>query len=360
MLSEPRRQHQPGAPDPPGGVSSESAPDDASPAGEHSPPVYVVRGEQNQRDDNEDSFQVLTLGGRPETPPLILLAVADGMGGHAYGEHASRETLRKLSLALFEQLVLEPGLNRPDPSAPDVETVAAALRNAFEQASAHVRRMAEANHWGRAGSTVVAAVTWGDTAVVANLGDSPLFHYQARAGSLVQATEDHSVAGTLLRGGLISPAMARVHEGRSRLEFYVGCRELPRQVPIRQLTLEPGDLLLLCSDGVSAPLAEEKIAAILAAANGDLAGAADRLLAAALAAGETDNQTLVLWRHAGGPRKSMGSEAPEPTTNRAEPAAATPSGDASTVRIMASPIPVDEPVAPATDSPGPAVDPAKA
>lgn len=94
--------------------------------------------------------------------------------------------------------------------------------SALEQANAHVRRMVEANKWGKAGSTVVVAAIPGDAAVVANLGGSPLFPYQARSGQLREVTEDHTVAGVLLRAGMITPEMARYHEGRSRLEFYLG------------------------------------------------------------------------------------------------------------------------------------------
>jgi protein phosphatase len=90
--------------------------------------------------------------------------------------------------------------------------------------------------------------------------------------------------------------MAQHHEGRSRLEFHLGAKEFPHTVPLREVPLAPGDLLLLCSDGVSGRVAPEQMAQIINAAADNLEQAADQLLAAATAVGETDNQTLILWQ----------------------------------------------------------------
>lgn len=260
----------------------------------------VVRSETNQRENNEDSFHICALTPALGQPPIIVLAVADGMGGHEYGEHVSREALRKMSLALFEQLILEPSINRLEPAAPvEIEALPQALMNALEQTNAHVRRMVESNKWRKAGSTIVVAAILDNTAVVANLGDSSLFHFQSNNRQLVKVTDDHTVAGVLLRARMITPEMARYHEGRHRLEFYMGCSQLPREAPLYQVKLSAGDLLLLCSDGISGSLLPEQIAAILADPGGDLAVIADCLLKASLDAGETDNQTLILWKHPG-------------------------------------------------------------
>jgi protein phosphatase len=260
-------------------------------------PQYTVRSETNQRQNNEDSFQVLPLAIAPGQKPLFVLSIADGMGGLAYGEKVSREALKKVSIALFEELVVEPSINCWQSLPPiDANRLSQALTNALEQANAHLRRMVEANKWGKAGSTIVVAGIIEDTAVVVNLGDSPLFHYQARSGQLTKVTQDHTVAGVLLRAELITPEMARYHQGRSQLEFYLGCPQLP-PIPAYQLKLAPGDLLLLCSDGISGTLLHEQIAAILAEPNSSLESIADSLLRVSREAGETDNQTLILWRH---------------------------------------------------------------
>jgi protein phosphatase len=157
--------------------------------------------------------------------------------------------------------------------------------------------MIETNKWEKAGSTLVIAAIFEDQLVVINLGDSPLFHYQSDTRQLTQVTHDHTIAGALLRANVITPEMAKHHEGRSRLEYFIGCDPLPKEATLYHKELRPGDLLLLCSDGVSGSLSAEQIRGILADPAGNLTLMAARLLQSALAAGETDNQTLILWRH---------------------------------------------------------------
>ena len=261
---------------------------------------YVARSIQNERDENEDSFLVLSLMPEVGGSPLYLLVVADGMGGHEHGEEVSRESVSRFGLALTEQLVIAPSVNPPCWRPPPSENaLRGALMSALVTTNDRIRQIVQQNRWVKAGSTIVAALLRGDEVAAVNLGDSPLFHYHARQRRTEQVTDDHTVAGVLLRAGLINAEMARVHEGKSRLEFFLGAESLPREEPFYQRALAPGDLLLLCSDGISGALAPEQIGAILAAAGGDLETAAERLIHVAGEAGETDNQTVVLWRHPG-------------------------------------------------------------
>jgi serine/threonine protein phosphatase PrpC len=166
---------------------------------------YAIRNRQNEREQNEDSYHIMTISPHIGSDLIYVLAVADGMGGHVYGELVSKEALRKISLSLVDSLCVEPGINQPmGEDAIQIETLKEHLYESLQQANAHVRRMVETNHWGKAGTTVVVALILNDTVVVGNLGDSPLFHFQARAGKLVKRTEDHTVAGVLLRGGMIT------------------------------------------------------------------------------------------------------------------------------------------------------------
>lgn len=259
---------------------------------------YTVRHEINQRDNNEDSFQISEIVPVAGQEPITILAVADGMGGHAYGEVVSYESLKKVIGSLHEKLVVDSSINRLEkPRVDSAETLSKALKEALKEANSHVKRMVEANKWGKAGSTIVVAAVLNDMAVVANLGDSPLFHYQANSKELRKITEDHTVAGVLLRFKRITPEMARYHEGRHRLEFYVGCPELPEDEPIYLVNLAQGDMLLLCSDGVSGSFSDEDIGKIFAAGGNDIEKIADALVKASLDAGETDNQTLIIWQH---------------------------------------------------------------
>lgn len=262
------------------------------------PPFFAIRSEINQRENNEDSFLIFTIAPPFSFPPVPVLAIADGMGGGAHGEDVSREALRKLSLSLFEMLAVEPSLNQLQAAPPpDAAAIARSFREAIAQTNAFVKRMVENNRWGKAGTTVAIAAIIEDVAVVANLGDSPLFHYQARSGNLAQITDDHTLTAALLRSHLITPEMARYHFGRNQLEFYLGCAQLPPELPVHQVAIASGDLLLLCSDGISGSLSCAEIAALLA--GDDLDAIASRLIRAARDAGETDNQTLILWRHSG-------------------------------------------------------------
>ncbi|MDF5727130.1 MAG: protein phosphatase 2C domain-containing protein [Rhizonema sp. PD38] len=260
-------------------------------------PNYVVYSQTNQREQNEDSFQIFALTPVLGQKPVTFMAVADGMGGYAYGEDISQQTLRKLSLSFFEQLTIESSLNCSINEVTPITSdyLAQVLLKAVEQANAYVRKMVEANKWGKGGSTVVVTAILEKIAVSVNLGDSPLFHYQATTKKLTKVTQEHTVADVLLRARMITPEMARYHEGRSRLEFYVGCPQLPSNPPVYQTPLAAGDLLLLCSDGISSSLLIEDIQSILA---GDrhLNSMAENLIQAAQTAGETDNQTLILWK----------------------------------------------------------------
>jgi serine/threonine protein phosphatase PrpC len=258
----------------------------------------IVRSETNQRENNEDSFQIFQVIPIAGYSPITILAVADGMGGHAYGEEVSREALRKVSLALFEQLTFEPSINKCNPELTwNLPTLSKILMNALEQANAYVQRMAKNNNWGNAGSTIVIVMIWENTGIVGYLGDSPLFHYQPHQQKLTKITEDHTVAGVLLRAGMITPEMARVHEGKSRLEFYVGCPKLPREAPIHNINLTAGDVLLLCSDGISGAFREDEIRKILAQNGNNLDKIGEYLIKQSCSLGETDNQTLILWHH---------------------------------------------------------------
>jgi protein phosphatase len=267
-------------------------------------PNYAFLSDQNQRDKNEDSFLIFDVQPFGASSPLTVLTVADGMGGHEHGDYVSHESLRRISLSLFEQLTVAPALNRFDSEeAFSLESLSKALLDALEQANAHVKRMIASNGWQKAGSTLVAAAVYENSAMIVNLGDSPLFHYSRANNNITQVTVDHTVAGALMRGGLISPDMARIHEGGDRLEFFLGNETMPRMPPLYQVTLGPEDLLLLCSDGISGALSIEEIWEVLNRSytvdpvGCDLHDVAEQFLEASSVKGETDNQTLILWRY---------------------------------------------------------------
>jgi len=261
------------------------------------PQQVFAYSETNQRENNEDSFQVITI-----TPTMSqripLLCVADGMGGHEHGELVSREVLQSLGSSLFSSLSIARSLNfPPEEIAPvTLEELGEAISDGIYLANQRIQRIVEQNHWQLAGSTLVIAAILDDTVIAANLGDSPLFHYQADSKQVRKVTDDHTVAGILLKVGMISDEMARHHEGRNRLQYFVGCADLPREIiPVHTFSIAPEDILLLCSDGVSGSLSTEELTAIFTIPTASLSELAERLIAAAQEKGETDNQTLILW-----------------------------------------------------------------
>jgi protein phosphatase len=248
------------------------------------------------RQNNEDAYLVSALDGeeplvngmRPSSPIRqngILAAVADGMGGAASGEIASREGLASVAVNLF-------GHWGRFPAATAVEAdLLRALRHAAEAASAAVHRYADADRGSRGmGSTLTAAVVWNGHVYVAQVGDSRAYLF--RAGELVPLTEDQTLVRELVNRGALTPEQARRHPQRSVITQALGGPE-PIKVGLSKATLRRGDRLLLCTDGLYGELPDPRLAAIL-----DLGlparQALERMLEEALAQGGRDNITALL------------------------------------------------------------------
>ncbi|MGH7292891.1 MAG: Stp1/IreP family PP2C-type Ser/Thr phosphatase [Myxococcota bacterium] len=227
-----------------------------------------------KRTANEDFYAV--------EEKLGLFVVADGLGGHVAGRRAS-----ELGVA---SLVESVG-GDPNGSAPDV------LRQAFASANEVILEVASADAELRGMGTTLAAL-WlrGDQAVLAHAGDSRL--YLLRGGKLHALTLDHSLVGERVARGELTAEQARVHPSRHVITRAVGV--VPWIEPdIAALQARPGDLFVLCSDGISSQMADADIAQCLEARAGELEGAADALVALANARGGEDNATVVLVRISG-------------------------------------------------------------
>jgi len=219
------------------------------------------------REGNEDSYLV--------DPPLLLFAVADGMGGHRGGEVASHLALETVeSMARAETGTL-------------AEQVQEANRIVFER-SQHDRRVTGM------GTTLTAARIIDDAVLLAHVGDSRA--YLLRAGALRQLTEDHTLVNRMVKAGEITADEADVHPHRNVLTRALGT-EPDVDVDEDEVALMDGDRLLLCSDGLFGMVTEDQIQAILEN-EPDPQHAADRLIRAANRAGGVDNITaLVLDAH---------------------------------------------------------------
>lgn len=215
------------------------------------------------RDHNEDSVLV-------EAP---LYAVADGMGGHEAGEIASNIAIEQL-LAYA-------------PSVPD----APALMRAVKQANAAIIQASRENI-GRVGmgTTMTAALIDNGHAVIAQVGDSRA--YLLRSGRLLQVTQDHSVVATMVRSGSISESEARIHPQRNVITRALGSDPLVIIDTYEYETLR-GDRWLLCSDGLSGPVDDEHLEAIMNE-EPDPRLCVERLVEAANAAGGNDNISAII------------------------------------------------------------------
>ena len=218
------------------------------------------------RADNEDSAYA--------RPPLYV--VADGMGGAQAGEVASALAVEEFRGGLTAQGTPEQRLS---------ERVQAANRRIYE--TAH-RRL---EHEGM-GTTLTAVYLDESNLAVAHVGDSRAYYF--RDGELVRLTHDHSLVEELIRRGKLTPEQAAAHPQRSIITRALGI-EPEVEVDTWTFPMRAGDVVLLCSDGLTSMISEPLIAAVLAEQT-DLERAGDRLIAEANEAGGRDNITVVLFR----------------------------------------------------------------
>jgi len=236
-----------------------------------------------RRDHNEDSFLVdLDLG---------LFVVADGMGGHAGGEHASRlavETIQREVRAARESKggVFERPNGIEDSPLPDV------MRTAVDAACAAIFDAAQADtELAGMGTTVTATLIDGSHAFVAHVGDSRC--YLLRDARIYQVSEDHSLVNEQIKAGAISPEEARTSRFKNIITRSVGF-ERSVAVDLMGIELQLGDRFVICCDGLSNMVEDPEILAI--AEGPSLVEAAERLIALANERGGDDNITVIVAR----------------------------------------------------------------
>lgn len=147
------------------------------------------------------------------------------------------------------------------------------------------------------GTTLTAAIVWGDKATAANIGDSRTYHITSD-GRITQVTKDHSFVQELVDRGVITPEQAKHHPQKNVLTKALGISETIEIGPedIKEVTLSEGDYLLLCSDGLSDVLEDQDIAVTVVNAP-SLREAVDLLIEKAYSLGSDDNITVILYRY---------------------------------------------------------------
>ena len=219
-----------------------------------------------QRKHNEDNFF-------PQPPVFV---IADGMGGAQAGEVASEQVVRSFRAGL------------PEEGNPEER-----LTFVIQEANERIHEMAHADK-DRAGmgTTVVAAFLDDHEVAIAHVGDARA--YMMRAGELQPLTHDHTLVQALLDQKRITPEQAAVHPQRSIITRAVG-PEPKVDVETHTFSLQAGDIVLMCSDGLTSMVDEAKISNIVRTAP-NLETAGNGLIDAANAAGGRDNITVILFR----------------------------------------------------------------
>ena len=226
-----------------------------------------------RRDHNEDDFVTFATD-----DGSLVLVVADGMGGHQAGEVASAMAIEVLQRELASL--------GDDPSA--------ALRAAIEQANREIWDEAERDpDKAGMGSTIVAAAVVGNQAYLANAGDSPA--YLVRAGQTEQLTRDHGLVAEQIEAGLIREEDAEHHPYRHILTRCLGAEANVEVELYPPRELQPGDVVVLCSDGLTEHVRKPEVA-VLAGTAADPTEAAQSLIDLANQRGGHDNITVVVAR----------------------------------------------------------------
>ncbi len=234
------------------------------------------------RQHNEDYY-----GTAIDRTGRVLAVVADGMGGHQAGDIASRMAVERIMLELANMgSDLEP------------EDARELLMNALLVTNEELFQFAADNpECNGMGTTVVAALINEQGGVFAHVGDSRLYHFGAEG--LTQRTEDHSLVQELLKSGQITVQEAAFHPQRNVLLRALGT-ERDVRIDLGEFSWESGDVILICSDGVSNKVSNERFEASLKQSK-PLQAHVDELLQYALDAGGEDNATLIAIRNTSAP-----------------------------------------------------------
>lgn len=237
-----------------------------------------------QREHNEDCIFALSIaiGGEPISLPIGLFIVADGMGGHQYGEVASSTAVRTLAGYIFKQI--QPFL--VNPATIMEESIREVMRSAITEAQRAVTQTAPSS-----GTTLTAALIFGQQVTIGHVGDSRAYIIHPEGGGEV-LTRDHSLVKRLEELGQISPEEAAIHPRRNVLYRALGQGEI-LEPDVFTAPFSRVGCLLLCSDGLWGVLAENKLFQLVFSAQ-DPQTACQRLVTAANEAGGPDNISVIV------------------------------------------------------------------
>lgn len=239
-----------------------------------------------RRDHNEDAYCV--------NPDHNLFIVCDGMGGHAAGEVASRiavDTVEKFTAATGNDMDITWPFEYDEQLSLNANRIRTAIRLANQNLIAHIQ---ERKEFKGMGTTIVCSIISGSQASLGHVGDSRI--YMIRDGEIRQMTRDHSWIDEQLKQGILTPEEARKHPLRNVITRALGSKD-DVVVDVMDTRLIDGDLILLCSDGLTGMLEDHEIRDIVKTHGTDLPGACRALIESSNSHGGDDNVTVILLRY---------------------------------------------------------------
>jgi len=238
-----------------------------------------------KRTHNEDAYLLL--------PEESLFCVADGMGGHASGEVAARIAVEEMA-EFFRTTGRDEDATWPfrmDPARGYDEN---RLLTGVKLANLRIFERAASDQRLRGMGTTIVALSFprsGDGVLVGHVGDSRA--YLLRGGALRQLTEDHSLLNDYKKSRALTPEEIQAFPHKNVIVRALGMRDAV-EVDVQRVPVEPGDVFVLCSDGLSGMVTDERIAELVRGHPKDLRGAAQALVDGANEGGGQDNVTCVL------------------------------------------------------------------
>ena len=246
------------------------------------------------RQINEDSVMTLeaTALEHEGNLPVGLYVIADGMGGHQSGEVASSIAARTVGAVINSSLLAS--MVSGDPVAHDPSSSMTLLRQAVLEANRRISELARERH-SDLGTTLVAALVIGNQLTVANVGDSRAYVWHD--GQISPITKDHSLVAQLVEAGQITRDEIYTHPRRNEIYRALGDARIGEdEVDVFSHRLQPGDSLLLCSDGLWDFVRDPDISSILSSSDNDPQSLANALVAQANMNGGEDNISVVFAR----------------------------------------------------------------
>ncbi len=231
----------------------------------------------NYRENNEDAIDI------KQFPDLTVCVVADGMGGQAAGEIASKKAIEVIPRELRKHLTAQL----------TADAVKQVIRRAIVTANEEIRAMGALDKDMRNMGTTVVLTVWrkGGEVFVAGVGDSRA--YLLRGKKIQQLTVDHSLAQALVEANTITAAEAKDHKFRNVLWKYLGSPEVGEGPDVAVIQLQAGDRFLLCTDGLTGPVNDDGLLQFIDG-QADMQACAEGLGQFALDSGSRDNVSCIV------------------------------------------------------------------